>query len=316
MLIIVAFSPVGYPEQRESHAIVAHGKSGGTTMTQVAGKTVLITGAGMGMGRKHAEIAAQRGAKQIVLWDINEDALEQTAEPIRRSGIKTNTFRVDVSSVDQIEETSERVLKELGPVEILFNNAGIVTPGDFMSHSARDIDRTIQVNTLGIMHVARTFLPAMVQTPAAHLVNISSASALMPLPYGSVYAASKWAAYCWSESLRIELEDLHPNVRVTTVCPAFVATGMFEGATAPRSTRFLTTDEIVTAIWKGLEKNKPIVIAPAMANIVLPLRAFLPLSVFDFLGRKVFKSYSAMKTLQGRGPSPAKAAPPAQKVTH
>ncbi len=269
-------------------------------MTQVAGKTVLITGAGMGMGKRHAERAVERGARRIVLWDINHEAMEETAEPLRRSGAKVDTYVVDVSNVDQIEEAAASVLRDVGPVEVLFNNAGIVTPGDFMRHSAQDIERTIRVNTLGVMHVARTLLPAMVQTPAAHIVNIASASALLPLPYGSVYAASKWAAYCWSESLRIELEDMHPTVKVTTVCPSFVATGMFEGATAPRTTRFLTTDEIVDAIWKGLERNKAVVVAPPMANIVMPLRAFLPLSVFDFLARKVFLSYSAMKTLKGR----------------
>ncbi len=185
-----------------------------------------------------------------------------------------------------------------------------------MSHSAKDIERTIQVNTLGVMHVARVLLPAMVQAPAAHIVNIASASALLPLPYGSVYAASKWAAYCWSESLRIELEDMHPTVKVTTVCPGFVATGMFEGATAPRTTRFLTTDEIVDAIWRGLERNKAVVIAPPMANIVLPLRAFLPLSVFDFLARKVFLSYSAMKTLKGRGPTTPTPSSPQKSLSH
>ena len=269
-------------------------------MTQVAGKTVLITGAGMGMGKRHAERAVERGAGRVILWDINEQAMAETAEPLRRSGAKVDTYVVDVSHVDQIEQAAASVLDDVGAVEVLFNNAGIVTPGDFMSHSAQDIERTIRVNTLGIMHVARTLLPAMVQAPAAHIVNIASASALLPLPYGSVYAASKWAAYCWSESLRIELEDMHPTVKVTTVCPSFVATGMFEGATAPRTTRFLTTDEIVDAIWKGLEKNKAVVVAPPVANIVLPLRAFLPLSIFDFLARKVFLSYSAMKTLKGR----------------
>jgi short-subunit dehydrogenase len=274
-------------------------------MTQVAGKTVLITGAGMGMGKRHAERATERGASRVVLWDINEQALAEAAEPLRRSGASVWTYRVDISQVDQIEQAAQQVLQEVGPVEVLFNNAGIVTPGDFMSHTAQDIERTIRVNTLGVMHVARTLLPAMVGTQAAHIVNISSASALIPLPYGSVYAASKWAAYCWSESLRIEMEDNHPHIKVTTVCPSFVATGMFEGAKPPRSTRFLTTEEIVDAIWKGLERNRAVVIAPAMARIALPMRALLPLFVFDFLGRKVFGNYSAMKTLTGRVPRPA-----------
>jgi short-subunit dehydrogenase len=276
-------------------------------MTRVADKTVLITGAGMGMGRLHADRASQRGARRIVLWDINPSALEQAADELRRRGAQVSAYRVDVSQVDQIEEAAERVLADVGPVQILFNNAGVVTPGDFLSHTPADIEKTIRINTLGVMHVARMFLPAMLEQPEAHLVNISSASALLPLPYGSIYAASKWAVYCWSESLRLELEDQkRTNVKVTTVCPSFVATGMFEGAKAPKTTRFLTTEEIGDAIWTGMERNRSMVIAPPLAKIVLPLRGLLPRPVFDFLARNVFGSYSAMKPLRGRHqPTPA-----------
>lgn len=274
-------------------------------MTQVADKTVLVTGAAMGMGLRHAQRAVAAGAARVILWDVNERALGAAAESLATSKTKILTQVVDISDVDSIEEGARRSLADAGPVHVLFNNAGIVTPGSFLDHTATDIERTIRINTLGVMHVARLFLPGMIASREAHLVNISSASALMPLPYGSVYASSKWAVYCWSDSVRLELKDAgHHHVKVTTVCPSFVATGMFEGAKAPTSTRFLTTDEIVNAIWRGMERNQPIVIAPPMAKIVLPLRALLPTGIFDFLADKVFGSYSAMKTLRGRGVGP------------
>lgn len=269
-------------------------------MTKVADKTVLVTGAAMGMGRLHAQRAAERGAKRVVLWDINRDALDDAARHLSQWTPNIETYIVDVSNVSSIEDAARQTLLN-GTVDVLFNNAGIVVPGDFLSHSPEQIDRTIRINTLGVMYVARAFLPAMIKQGSGHLVNISSASALMPLPYGSVYAASKWACYCWSESVRLELEDQgHRHVHVTTVCPSFVATGMFEGAKAPFLTRFLTTEEIVDAVWKGLERNKILVLAPFAAHFTLPMRAMLPTRVFDAISRHFFGISDAMKNLRGR----------------
>ena len=272
-------------------------------MTKVAAKTVLITGAAMGMGRLHAERAAERGASRIVLWDVNKAALDDTAQHLSAWKTTVETYIVDVSDPASIEESAREVLSK-GPVHVLFNNAGIVVPGDFLSHTPEQIERTIRINTLGVMYVARAFLPDMIKAREAHLVNIASASSLMPLPYGSVYAASKWACYCWSESVRLELEDQgHRNVHVTTVCPSFVATGMFEGAKAPYTTRFLTTEEIVDAVWRGMEKNKILVLAPFAVRSTLPMRALLPTRVFDFISRNFFGINDAMKNLRGRGKS-------------
>jgi len=269
-------------------------------MTKVAEKTVLVTGAAMGMGRLHAQRAAERGAKRIVLWDINRDALEETARHLSQWTQNVQTQMVDVSDARSIEAAAHETLNG-GIVDVLFNNAGIVVPGDFLSHTPAQIDRTIRINTLGVMYVAHAFLPAMIKQGSGHLVNISSASALMPLPYGSVYAASKWACYCWSESVRLELEDQgHRNVHVTTVCPSFVATGMFEGAKAPFLTRFLTTEEIVDAVWNGLERNKILVLAPFAAHLTLPMRALLPTRWFDAISRNFFGVTDAMKNLRGR----------------
>lgn len=275
-------------------------------MTRVAGKTVLVTGAGMGMGRMHAERAVRDSAAKLVLWDRNEQALAETAETLRGRGAKVHTFVVDVSDMEAISYAAARTLDDVGPIHLLVNNAGVVVPGAFSSQSHEEIEQVIRVNTLGAMHVVRAFLDSMTRLPESHIVNIASASALMPLPYGAVYAASKWAVYCWSESLRLELEDMgHRHVRVTTVCPSFVATGMFEGAKAPKLTRFLRTDEVVDAVWTAVERDKVLVMVPFMTRTALPMRALLPRAWFDFLARRLFGVYGAMKQLRGRASSPS-----------
>lgn len=270
-------------------------------MTRVADKTVLITGSAMGMGRLHAERAVERQAGHLVLWDVQEAPLMQTAEDLRRMGARVHPQVVDIADPDAVASAADHVLGEVGPVHVVFNNAGVVVPGDFVSHTQEDIEKIIRINTLGVMHVAHAFLPAMIESSEAHLVNIASASSLMPLPYGSVYAASKWAVYCWSESVRLELKSQgHDHVHVTTVCPSFVATGMFEGAKPPRLTRFLRTEEIVDAVWNAMERNRIVVVEPAAARLVMPLRGLLPIRWFDFLAERVFGTYSAMKGLRGR----------------
>ena len=280
-------------------------------MTKIADKTVLITGAAMGMGRLHAQRAVREKARHIVLWDLQEASLESTADELRRDGASVHTEVVDISSVDAIERAAERTLREVGLVQILFNNAGVVKPGDFLGHGVAGIERTFRVNTLGVMHVTRLFLPGMIASPSSHLVNISSASALMPIAYGSVYAASKWAVYCWSESLRLELEDQgHRHVKVTTVCPSFVGTGMFEGGKAPPMTRFLTPEGIVDSVWRAVSRDRILVIEPAMARSILPLRALLPTRVYDWIGRHIFRTHESLKGLTGRQTPGERAAPP------
>lgn len=269
-------------------------------MTKVAGKTVLVTGAAMGMGRLHAQRALQGGAGQLILWDANEPALAATCRELGATGRNIDSAVVDVSDIAAIEVSARDALDRHGPVHVLINNAGIVVPGAFADQSPDQIERVIRINVLGAMHVARAFLDSMRQLPEAHLVNIASASALMPLPFGAVYASSKWAVYCWSESLRLELEDLGlRHIHVTTVCPSFVATGMFAGARAPRFTRFLKPIEVVDAAWRGMERNKPLVLTPWITRTVLPMRALLPRAAFDWISRRFFGVYDSMKPLKG-----------------
>lgn len=213
------------------------------------GKTVLITGAAMGMGRLYANLAARDGADHIVLWDINAELLATVAAEI--FGSQVHTYTVDVSSLEAIREAAAKVLDEVGVPDLLINNAGIVRGKYFWEHDHEtDIELVMRINALAPMHIARAFLPAMLADDAERrIVNIASAGGLVSNPKMSVYSASKWAAVGWSDSLRLELVRAgHPEIKVTTVCPTYIATGMFDGVKTILMTPILTPDAVVTKV--------------------------------------------------------------------
>jgi short-subunit dehydrogenase len=269
-------------------------------MSEIKGKSVLITGAAMGIGKLMAERCAQEGAATLLLWDINETTLNLAAEELRRKGPKVYTAIVDVGNLDSIKAAAEKVLAENGAPDIVINNAGIVVGKPFAEHSHEDIERTIRINVLGVMHVARAFVPQMIARGSGHVVNIASAAGMIPVPKQSAYSPSKWAVLGFSEILRLELEEIGGNLHVTTVCPSYINTGMFDGVSAPLLTPILdqhvATDKIIAAI----KSNRILLRMPFMVNFIPLLRGILPARGFDFLAGKVFGVYKSMHEFKGR----------------
>lgn len=269
-------------------------------MTSFKNKTVLVTGAASGIGYLLGEKALLKDAGHLIMWDVNEDQLFVTASQLSGQGFSVSTNKVDVSNADQVQKAANGVLKEFGKIDILFNNAGIVVGKSFHEHSTEDIDRTIDINVKGLMYVARAFLPAMMDTNSGHIINITSAAGLTPNPGMTVYAASKWAAVGWAESLKLEVESTHPGVKFLNVMPSYIDTGMFEGVKAPRLTPLLDPDVITTKIIEYVEKEKTHLKAPFMVKTTLFFRGVLPTRLYDFIAGKVFKVYESMETFKGR----------------
>ncbi len=270
-------------------------------MTKIKNSSVLITGGAMGMGKLLAERCLQKGAKSVVLWDINEAHLNATSEYFAAAGYdNVHPYIVDVSDADDVQRTADDVLKNIGAVDILFNNAGIVVGKRFHEHSIKEIDRTIGINVLGVMYVARAFLPTMLQKGTGHLVNIASAAGMVANPNMSVYAASKWAVLGWSESVRLELEELRSKVRVLTVTPSYINTGMFDGVKAPLLTPILEPLFVVNRILEGVESNEVMLRTPFMVNAIPLLKGILPVRTFDFVAGRVFGVYDTMDKFKGR----------------
>ncbi len=270
-------------------------------MSSFKSRTVLVTGGANGLGKLMAKKALERKAKRVILWDINEALLNETTAELEYRGFEVHPYIVDVANKEDIAWAAQDVLANIGEVDILFNNAGIVAGNKrFVEHSDADIERTMNINTLGVMRVANAFLPAMMQQGFGHIVNIASAAGLVANPNMSVYAASKWAVIGWSESLRLEMEADAPNVKVLTVTPSYIDTGMFEGVKPPILTPLLEPDAFVERVMKAVELNEVNLKAPYIVNAVPLLKGVLPTRLFDYFAGDIMGVYKSMDTFKGK----------------
>lgn len=266
-------------------------------MFSVEGSIVLITGAARGMGLLYARRAVAERAAAVVLWDVDEALLASVAADL---GPTAHPYVVDVSSLEAIADAAARVLAEVGVPDLLINNAGIVRGKLFVDHEqSADIALTMAINTLAPMHLTREFLRAMIGSGReGRIVNIASAAGLVSNPRMSVYAASKWAMVGWSDSLRLELAGT--PVRVTTVCPSYITTGMFAGAKGPRFTPLMAPETVVAKVWRAMLRGRPILMMPAMVHVAKVVRGLLPIRAWDVVGGSWFRIYHSMDEFTGR----------------
>ncbi|HEX9229971.1 MAG TPA: SDR family NAD(P)-dependent oxidoreductase [Arthrobacter sp.] len=269
----------------------------------VSGGVVLVTGAAMGMGRLYALRAAREGAGVVILWDVDADGLAKTAAEVTALGARAVVRQVDLADRTAIAEAAAECTAE-GPLTLLVNNAGIVRGALFWDHSPeRDIALTMDINALAPMYVTHAFLPDMMADAGRprRILNIASAAGTVSNPRMSVYAASKWAVIGWSDSLRLELEQqAFGHLKVTTFCPSYISTGMFDGARGPLLTPLMTPEDAVDRAWRATVAGQPQLIAPATAQLGKVLRGLLPVRAWDFVGGKVFGIYSTMDKFTGR----------------
>ncbi|MCW1958569.1 MAG: SDR family NAD(P)-dependent oxidoreductase [Mycobacterium sp.] len=270
-------------------------------MESVRGSNVLITGAAMGLGKLFATNAVKEGAAAVVLWDANKSALKETAAELEAAGGTIHYEVIDVTSQARVAAAADRVRSEVGSIHVLFNNAGIVRGnGYFWENDPRDFTLTMEVNAIGPMRVAREFLPAMIASgKECRLVNIASSAGLNAVPRLAAYAGSKWAAVGFSDSVRLELEQAgYDNIRVTTVCPTYINTGMFDGAKGILFTPMLKQEDVVNETWKAMLEGSPFLVMPWTSRMNKVLTGVLPTRLRDIYLRRV-GVYNSMDEFTG-----------------
>lgn len=273
-------------------------------MKSVEGKNVLITGAAMGMGRLFAERAIAEHAAAVVLWDVDESALNDTLAELADGHSEVSGYIVDVSDAGVVAQTAAAVLDDLGRIDVLVNNAGVVRGNQYFWETdlERDTKFTIDVNTLAPMYVAHGFLPAMIEASSeCRMLNLASAAGFTANPRMAVYAASKWAVIGWSDSVRLELKQAEfDHVKVTTVCPYYVRTGMFDGAKSAPLLPLLDPDDVVEEAWTAMLDGKPFVVMPKTVMFSEMLKGVVPTGVRDFIADHVIGVYNTMDEFTGR----------------
>ncbi|MGY6561336.1 MAG: SDR family NAD(P)-dependent oxidoreductase [Luteibaculaceae bacterium] len=269
-------------------------------MTKIKDKAVLITGAASGIGKLMAQESLQRGAKAVYLWDINAEQLSNVCAQLNQMNLGVaRGFSLDLSNAEEIYQTADTMHAEGCIPDIVINNAGIVTGKLFWEHKPSDIEKIFQVNSQALMHVALAIMPQLLEKKEAHIVNIASAAGMLANPKMSVYAGSKWAVIGWSESLRLELEGENKPIKITTVTPSYIKTGMFNGvqthAILPLVEPLVATNKILD----GVENNAIFVRMPWAVNLLPFLRGILPTRLFDALVGKWLGVYKSMQHFTG-----------------
>lgn len=268
-------------------------------MTKIKDNSVLITGGASGIGRIMGRMALEKGARMLIIWDINEAGIASTVKEYEKLG-KVIGYKVDVSDSEQVKEMAQTTMAECGNVDIVINCAGIVTSNaTFDKQTTREIERTMSINAVAPMVIAQQFLPGMIERNHGHICNIASAAGMISNPKMSVYVASKWAVIGWSDSVRIELKQMKSKARFTTIAPYFINTGMFDGVKS-RIFPILKPEPTAKKILKAIEHNRNFKGLPFGYHFIRFCQAVLPTSIFDYIFGEVVGIFHAMDNFTGR----------------
>jgi 3-oxoacyl-[acyl-carrier protein] reductase len=192
-------------------------------MESLKGKTALITGAGRGIGRAAAIALAKEGVN-IAMIGRTLANLEKVTTEIEEYGVNVTGAVADISEMQSVEHAVEHVTEELGPIDILINNAGIAKFGGFLDLDPQEWEKIIQVNLMGTYYVTRAVLPGMIERKAGDIINVSSTAGQKGAPVTSAYSASKFGVLGLTESLMLEVRK--HNIRVSALTPSTVATDL------------------------------------------------------------------------------------------
>ena len=200
-------------------------------ITDFKNKTAVLTGAASGFGLECARIGARLGMN-LVLADVQQDALDKVADELQSAGAEVLAFRLDVSKAAEVEAMGRATLQRFGAPHLVFNNAGVGAGGLVWENSLADWEWVVGVNLMGVAHGIRVFTPMMLEAAAkdpsfqGHIVNTASMAGLVNAPNMGIYNATKHAVVALSETLYQDLALVTDQIGASVLCPFFVATGI------------------------------------------------------------------------------------------
>ena len=273
-------------------------------MEQFKDKVVIVTGGGSGIGQALCQELGQRGS-MVIVASLHEDHAKRVASAITQNSGHAHAVQVDVSREEDVERLIDETVSEYGRLDYLFNNAGIAIGGDARDLTLEPWRRVLEVNLYGELYGTIMAYPIMARQGFGHIVNVASATGLLPQPINAPYCTSKYGIVGMSLSLRVEGADL--GVKVSVVCPGRVQTNLFQAATivslpperrseyerqmtAPKR---MDVSNAARAILSGVSRNKAIIIFPANVRLAWRLYRLSPRLVDRFLlnSTRTFRKY-------------------------
>jgi NADP-dependent 3-hydroxy acid dehydrogenase YdfG len=216
----------------------------------LSGKVVAITGGARGIGKATAEALARRGCR-IAIGDLDTDLAEQTASGLGGGAI---ALELNVTDRDSFSAFLDEAERQLGPIDVLINNAGIMPIGRFADEEDATARRMVDINLHGVIFGTKLALARMEPRRTGHIVNIASQAGKAGLPGGATYCATKHAVVGLSEAVRAEVQD--NGVDISVVMPAVVKTELGSGLKEVKGVKQLEPQEVAEAIVEALETNR------------------------------------------------------------
>jgi NAD(P)-dependent dehydrogenase (short-subunit alcohol dehydrogenase family) len=243
----------------------------------LSGKLVLITGGARGIGRCTASKLASEGAK-VLIADLDGGLAQETAKEVVLAG----AYPLDVADGPAFRALVERIEAEHGPLEVLINNAGVMSLGGFTEQASRNDEKQVAVNLFGVINGMRAVLPRMKKRGRGRIVNVASQAGKIGVPGAAVYSATKHAICGLTESVRLEYRG--SGIRFSYVLPAPVRTELYAGAKELKFPPLVEPEEVADAILDAVVRGKLEVYVPKIGKLLSILPAILPLKVRDRIG--------------------------------
>ena len=245
----------------------------------LVGTVVAITGGARGIGRATAAALIAQGAK-VAFGDLDAALAQRTAAEL---GYGTLGLPLDVTNPSSFETFLERVEGELGPLDVLVNNAGIMPIGPFAQETEETARALVDINLHGVITGSKLALKRFLPRGQGHLVNIASAAGKAGFPGGATYCATKHAVVGLSEAIRAEVRDL--DIGVSVVMPTVVHTDLGSGLAETRGFKAVEPADVAAAIVDALQRNRYEVFVPKSMGSVLRPKGMLPIRAMDAIGR-------------------------------
>jgi NADP-dependent 3-hydroxy acid dehydrogenase YdfG len=245
----------------------------------LSGKVAAITGAARGIGKATAKALVQKGCR-VAIGDLDLTLAEQTAAEL---GGGTIALRVDVTDRASLEGFLDEAEKQLGPLDVMVNNAGIMPVTPFMEEGDDSIHRQIEINVYGVVTGTQLALERMLPRRSGHVVNLASSAGKAGVPGIATYSGTKHAVVGFTEAMRAEFRD--SGVNFTYVMPVTVNTALTEGVSDTRGVKKVEPEEVGNAIVDALEVSRVDVYIPRSLKYTVAVGGILPRGVREAMAR-------------------------------